>query len=107
MGRTTSLAVNTGGVTSVRLATDADVEGCVRVLAQLPEYFTTDTHDELRTSMSLHRGWVALDDAEEDDIVGFVLAEQRYARSAEITFAAVLPNRRRVGIGTALVERAL
>lgn len=91
----------------MRQATDGDVEGCVRVLAQLPEYFTADTHDEVRTSMPVHRAWVAPDDAESDAIVGFVLAERRYPRAAEITFAAVLPDRRHVGIGTALVLRAL
>ena len=79
----------------------------MRVLAQLPEYFTTDTHDEVRTSMPEHRAWVASDDAEADAIVGFVLAERRYPRSAEITYAAVLPERRHAGIGTALVQRAL
>ena len=79
----------------------------MRVLAELPEYFTTDTHDEVRTSMPEHRAWVAADDGEADAIVGFVLAERRYPRSAEITFAAVLPDRRHGGIGTALVQRAL
>jgi GNAT superfamily N-acetyltransferase len=94
-------------VTSVRQATDGDVEGCVRVLAQLPGYFTADTHDKVRTSIPAHRGWVAVDDAEGDGVVGFVIAEQRYVRSAEITYAAVLPDRRHGGIGTALVQRAL
>ena len=79
----------------------------MRVLADLPEYFTANTHDEVRTSMPEHRAWVAADDAEADAIVGFVLAERRYPRSAEITFAAVLPDRRNGGIGTALVQRAL
>ena len=40
-------------------------------------------------------------------MVGFVLAEARYAETAEITFAAVTPDRRGSGIGTALVTRAL
>lgn len=79
----------------------------MRVLQQLPDYFTPDTYDELRASMPRHRAWVAIYDADANDVAGFVLAEQRYERSAEITFAAVQPERRRAGIGTALVERAL
>jgi N-acetylglutamate synthase-like GNAT family acetyltransferase len=89
---------DTGAVISVRRATDADVEGCVRILTLLPEYSTADAHDELRTAMPAHRDGVAIDNAE--DIVGFELAEQRDERWAEITFAAVRPDRRRVGMGT-------
>jgi GNAT superfamily N-acetyltransferase len=94
-------------MTSVRPATASDVEGCVRVLDALPDYFTPDTHDALRTSLPLHRGWIAVDDGAPEDIVGFVAIEQRYLRAAEITFAAVRPERRAAGIGTALIERTL
>jgi GNAT superfamily N-acetyltransferase len=41
------------------------------------------------------------------DIIGFVLIERRYASSAEITFAAVVPDRQGAGTGTALIEAAL
>lgn len=92
---------------SLRRATGADVERCVGVLAQLPDHFTADTHDQLRATMPAHRGWVAVDAPGAGDVVGFVVAEQRYARSAEITFAAVRPDRQGTGVGTVLVERTL
>lgn len=99
--------VNTDGVISLRRANDSDVEGCVSVLSHLPNYFTSNTHDELRASMPRHLAWVAIDDANEARIVGFLLAEKRYARSAEITFAAVRPEHRSAGIGTQLLDRLL
>jgi ribosomal protein S18 acetylase RimI-like enzyme len=80
------------------------------VLAALPDYFTPDTHEEVRQRITGEVGersprcWVA---ADAGSIAGFVLAEQRYAGSAEITYAAVLRERQGRGVGTALVEQAL
>lgn len=75
------------------------------VLAQLPDFFTPDTHDELRAAFAGDEAWVAVD-AAQDGVVGFVVVRRRYERAAEITFAAVVPDRRGVGIGTALIDRA-
>jgi len=57
----------------------------------------------------VHRAWVATDGAgpPNDDVVGFVLLERRYQASAEVTFAAVRPDRQGRGLGAALVEHAL
>lgn len=78
------------------------------VLAELPDFFTPDTHDAVRASLAVNPAWVASDDdGEESVVVGFVLAEQRYARSAEITFAAVRRDRRGRHVGTMLLDRAL
>jgi GNAT superfamily N-acetyltransferase len=79
----------------------------VSILSQLPDYFTADTHTELRASMPQHLAWVAVDEVGEPSIVGFVLAERRFPRSAEITFAAVRPAWRGGGVGTLLVGHAL
>ncbi len=81
-----------------------DADACVGILVRLPEYFTPDTHDEARTGLAKHLAWVA---AEADSIEGFILVEHRYPTAAEITIAAVTPERRGAGIGTLLVERAL
>ena len=86
---------------STRAATDDDIDACVAVLAQLPEHFTPDTHDDLRATMPGGLGRVAEDAGQ---VVGFILATRRYRRSAEITYAAVAPDRRRQGVGTALVH---
>ena len=88
----------------VRIAGAEDADGCVAVLDALPDFFTPDTHAQVAPALEQHRGWVALDG---DAVVGFVIAEVRYPEAAEITFAAVLPDRRGGGIGTALVNEAL
>jgi ribosomal protein S18 acetylase RimI-like enzyme len=96
------------GVVSVRTAEADDVEGCVGVLARLPDHFTPDTHDEVRRDLPGHPAWVATDGEEgEGRVVAFVLVQRRYPTTAEITYAAVAPELRRTGIGTALVDAAL
>lgn len=93
-----------GDMPRVRLAGAADAEACVAVLRRLPEYFTADTHDEVRRSLDAGRGWVAVDD---DNLQGFLVVETRYPRAVEITFAAVVPEHQHAGIGSALVQAAL
>jgi ribosomal protein S18 acetylase RimI-like enzyme len=88
----------------IRDAGTSDVEACVAVLVSLPDYFTPSTHDELRREFAGGTAWVAEDGGE---VVGFVLVEQRYPTTAEIMFAAVLPERHRQGVGSRLVETCL
>lgn len=80
-----------------------DTEDCVSILQRLPDYFSPDTHDELAAAVQKHRFWVAETNRE---IVGVLVAEQRYTKSAEITFAAIDPVHRRRGIGRRLVVMA-
>src|SRR3954451_7719367 len=89
---------------NIRLAGPDDVEACVRVLAELPDYFTPDTHDVLASQMQDGRTWVAETD---DGVCGFLHVVRRYPASAEITFAAVRPSWRRRGVGGALLATAL
>lgn len=89
---------------TVRSAVLDDAEGCVEVLRQLPGYFTADTHADARAAIGRHHAWIA---TEANGVVGFLVAERRFSRSAEITFAAVRPEYRGHRIGTALVARAL
>jgi ribosomal protein S18 acetylase RimI-like enzyme len=91
-------------VVEVRAATAADADGCVAVAAALPEYFTTDTHHEIRQAVTRDRTWVAID---ADNVVGFVVTQQRFRGAAEITFAAVAPERRNTGLGTTVVTHSL
>lgn len=88
----------------MRSAVPSDAEACVEVLRRLPGYFTPDTYADARAAVGRDRAWVA---TELDSVVGFVIVEQRSPRGAEITFAAVSPERRAQGIGSALVVRAL
>jgi N-acetylglutamate synthase-like GNAT family acetyltransferase len=85
----------------IRRATGADVEGCVAVLASLPDHFTADTHDDLRAMFDRCDVWVADVDGH---VVGCMLLERRYPGSGEIHYAGVRPERRRQGLGRQLVE---
>jgi ribosomal protein S18 acetylase RimI-like enzyme len=94
----------------VRQARPDDVDACVDVLAQLPDHFTPDTHDDLRRTFAATIAWVAMATASTGDgvaLVGFVLAERRHPGAAEITYAAVLRERQGAGVGTALVDEAI
>lgn len=92
-------------MTVIRAARTNEVEGCVAVLERLPDWFTPDTHGEVRQHFAAAVTWVAVDD--DDAIIGFVLAESRYPGVAELLFAGVVPELRNQGVGTALVEAAL
>lgn len=87
----------------MRVAEARDLEGCVAVLARLPTHFTPDTHDDLRDRWGAGAAWVA----DADGVVGFVHVERRYPAAAEVTFAGVVPDRQRHGIGRRLVDAAL
>lgn len=56
----------------VRRATSDDVDGCVAVLEALPDYFTPDTHDDLRERFPRCTTYVAVDEGE---VVGCVLLQ--------------------------------
>ena len=88
----------------IRSGAARDVDSCVAVLVALPEYFTPDTHDDLRRRFDRSRVWVAEADG---DVVGCVMLQPRYEHSAEIYYAGVLPRYQRHGIGRQLVQRLL
>src|SRR5688572_22589959 len=88
----------------IRRGTLVDVDGCVAVLAALPEYFTPDTHDDLRDRYGDCDVWVAVLDGE---IIGCVLLQPRYPQSAEIYYAGVVPAHQRNGVGRNLVTELL
>ena len=100
---TTFALVLFGNVIQIRQASEDDIEGCVDVLRALPDHFTPDTHDDLRTRFSQCRGYVATDGMR---IVGCILLQPQYA-SGEIYYAGVIPGRQREGIGRQLVATLL
>lgn len=89
---------------NVRPATDDDLDHCVAVVGALPDYFTPDVPDQVRTDWARCRTWVA---EEGDRVLGMVMLEQRTARAAEILWAAVEREHQGGGIGTALVHEAV
>lgn len=88
----------------LRPSNEADADACVEIVRDLPDYFTPDTHDEVRAAVRHQVGWVA---TEGPDLTGFVLGESRYRGSAELTWMGVLPEHQGRGIGTALLQRLL
>jgi ribosomal protein S18 acetylase RimI-like enzyme len=89
---------------TVRAATAEDVATCAAIVAGLPDYFTEDVPDKVRADLRDHVGWV-IEDA--GGVVGFVVAERRGARAAEILWAAVAAGRRGAGLGARLVDHVL
>jgi GNAT superfamily N-acetyltransferase len=89
---------------SIRAATEQDAVACVAIVLGLPDYFTDDVPDKVRSDLRDHGGWV-IEDAGE--VVGFVIVERRGGRAAEILWAAVAAHRRGAGLGTRLVDHLL
>lgn len=87
----------------VRPLTGADAEACLAIVQALPDHFSVDVPAKVGTDLRRHGGHVA-DDG--DQVVGFAVV-RRAGAAAEIVWAAVRPDRRGTGIGTALVEAVL
>jgi GNAT superfamily N-acetyltransferase len=81
-----------------------DADSCVAIAQDLSEYFSADTHSELRASIDRDDAWVAEVSAR---LVGFLVARVRYPRAAEITHLAVRREAWHHGTGTALLSAAL
>lgn len=65
----------------LRRATPADVEDCVRICRELPEYFTDEVADKMRADLGRHDGWVIADAGE---VMGFAVVDRRTPRAVEI-----------------------
>ncbi|MEX1008607.1 MAG: GNAT family N-acetyltransferase [Acidimicrobiia bacterium] len=88
---------------NVRLLAPGDAVACDEVLASLPYFFgQPDGIEACARAVCTQRGWVAED---ADEIVAFVTVEVIFPETVEITWLAVRSDRRRGGIGHALVER--
>ncbi|MFF0344905.1 GNAT family N-acetyltransferase [Kribbella sp. NPDC004875] len=88
----------------VRRAAAEDVDACVRIVRALPEYFTPDVPETLRGDLERHDGWIA---ARDGRVAGFVVAERRGTRAAEVLWAAVEVSLRGQGVGGLLMREVL
>jgi ribosomal protein S18 acetylase RimI-like enzyme len=87
----------------VRPLASADAEACDAIVAGLPYHFGIEEgRRACAAAVRLAAGLVAVEDGE---VVGFLTYEERFDEAAEITWMAVRADRRRRGIGHALVER--
>jgi len=80
-----------------------DLDACIEIVAGLPEFFTDDVRDAIRSDFGRHQGWVAAD----DEVVGFAIVDRRSSTTAEILWAAVHLDRRGGGVGTLLIDHVL
>jgi GNAT superfamily N-acetyltransferase len=80
-----------------------DLCACLDIVRALPDYFTDDVLDAVRSDLVRHQGWIA-DDGEP---IGFTIVDHRSSAAAEILWAAVHPARRGTGVGTLLVDHVL
>jgi GNAT superfamily N-acetyltransferase len=81
-----------------------DAAVCADIVAGLPEFFTPDVIDKVRTDVTAYESWVAVEDGA---VAGFAVLERRRPTAAEILWAATSAARRNQGIGTALIEKVL
>jgi ribosomal protein S18 acetylase RimI-like enzyme len=88
---------------AVRELTAGDAETCDAIVASLPYHFgDEDGRRQCAAAVRSQRGLVAEDDGE---VVGFVTVEPRFDVSAEVTWMAVRADRRRRGVGRALMDQ--
>ncbi len=88
----------------VRAATSDDANACADIVASMPEFFTDDMPANVRMGLTRDDAWVITGD---ERVVGFAIVEMRSTAAAEITWAAVHPESRGNGLGTALIEHVL
>jgi ribosomal protein S18 acetylase RimI-like enzyme len=91
-------------MTTVRAAGEEDAEACVAIVRGLPEYFSPDVPDKVRTDLRRHAGWVVV---RAGQVLGFAVVERRGTPAAEFLWAAVDPSARGQGIGGQLVTDVL
>ena len=81
----------------------ADAEACDAIVLTLPYHFAIEEgRAQCAAAVRSQAGFVAEEDG---SVVGFLTFERRFAAAAEITWMATRLDRRRHGIGGALVDR--
>lgn len=89
--------------TEVRPLAAADAEACDVIVAGLPYHFGIE--EGRRACAAAVRRAAGLVAVEDGDVVGFLTYEERFDEAAEITWMAVRADKRRRGIGHALIDR--
>jgi GNAT superfamily N-acetyltransferase len=80
-----------------------DAEACDAIVAGLPYHFGDEAgRRDCASAVRSQGGLVAEHDG---DIIGFLTVEPRFEEALEVTWMAVRPDRRRRGVGSALLER--
>jgi N-acetylglutamate synthase-like GNAT family acetyltransferase len=87
-----------------RRATNLDIEACMTIARDLPEFFTDDVPNKVRQDLLDGDGWVITD---EGVVVGFAVVDHRSARAVELLWMAVARTQRHAGLGTPLLIHLL
>jgi GNAT superfamily N-acetyltransferase len=88
---------------SIRVLGPEDANACDGIIAGLPYHFAHEQgRRDCAEAVRRDAGLVAIEDAA---VVGFLTYTYRFDEAAEITWMAVRADRRRRGIGHALIER--
>ena len=88
---------------AIRQLAVTDADACDAVVVTLPYHFGNEEGQrECAAAVRSQRGLVAKDDGE---VVGFVTLEPRFDECVEVTWMAVRADRRRTGVGRALLDR--
>jgi len=86
----------------IRPLASADADACDRIISSLPYHFGHEQgRRDCAEAVRRDTGLVAVED---DEVVGFLTYAPRFDEAAEITWMAVRNDRRRRGIGHALIE---
>jgi GNAT superfamily N-acetyltransferase len=89
---------------AIRQLVVRDAHACDGIVATLPYHFgDEDGRRECAAAVRSQRGLVAQDGGE---VVAFLTLEPRFDECVEVTWMAVRADRRRQGIGRALLDRA-
>jgi ribosomal protein S18 acetylase RimI-like enzyme len=88
---------------SVRALDPEDANACDGIIESLPYHFAQEQgRRDCAVAVRRESGLVAIQD---DEAVGFLTYVHRFDEAAEITWMAVRADRRRRGIGHALIDR--
>ena len=101
----TAYRAGTMRAVGIRSLTVQDAPACDRVIATLPYFFGQPAGiEECAAAVRSQRGLVADQDG---DVIGFLTLRYPFPASPEISWMAVRRDRRRSGVGHALVSRAV
>ncbi len=89
---------------TVRRSAARDIERCVAIVRELPDYFTEDVPAKVESDLSAHSGWVAV---ETERVVGFAVVDRRSPGAAEILWIAVADAERGQGVGSVLLDQLI